>query len=60
LIEFPDRTAIRLRKPWRERLADVQARYLENRTPENRAEVMRVLKIFAALVVRGEVPAEDL
>ncbi|HEX3747666.1 MAG TPA: hypothetical protein VHW09_27210 [Bryobacteraceae bacterium] len=41
---------------WREKLAEAERRYHENRTPENRVEFRRVLGIFSALVMRGVQP----
>jgi hypothetical protein len=43
---------------WRLELAQAERQYRENQTVETRAEYLRVLAIFAALVVHGEMPAE--
>jgi hypothetical protein len=43
---------------WRLKLAQAERQYSENRTVETRAEYLRVLSIFAALVMRGQMPGE--
>jgi len=44
---------------WRCKLSEAERGYSENRTGENRAEYLRVLSIFAALVTRGVTPTDD-
>src|ERR1017187_2896327 len=43
---------------WRLKLAEAERRYIESRTRENRVEFVKVLSIFTALVMRGEIPRE--
>lgn len=59
-VQFPDGTVPRLRALWRERLAEATTRYLENRTPQTRADYLRVLKVFADLVNHDKIPVESL
>jgi hypothetical protein len=41
---------------WRAKLEEAQRRYSEDQTTESRNEWMRVLRVFANLAVRGELP----
>jgi hypothetical protein len=43
---------------WRLKLAEAERRYIENRTRENRVELVKVLSIFIELVMRGVIPRE--
>ena len=57
-IMLADRTMRRLHEPWREKVAIAQRQYESDRTEENKREYLRVLKLFANLVVRSEIPAQ--
>lgn len=48
-----------LNERWIERLALALTRYQQDRSPKNRAEYLRVLKTFANLAVRDQIPDED-
>jgi hypothetical protein len=44
-----------LQEHWRQRLVEAQRQFAENRCRENREELLRVLKSFTELVIRGKV-----
>ena len=51
-IEFPDGTTRRSHERWREKVAEAERRYKENKTGEAKAEYLRILKAFADLTLR--------
>jgi len=55
-----DPTLERLDNPWRQKVAAARLRYETDPSDKNRREYLRVLKIFADLVMRHEVPEERL
>jgi hypothetical protein len=57
-IDFPDGVALRLHERWHNKLTEAQDRYTADRNEANRSKYLKVLRIFAALVVRDEVPDE--
>jgi hypothetical protein len=56
---FPDGTARQLHDPWREKLVAAKLQYENDRSEESKRECLRVLKLFADLVVRAEIPKES-
>ena len=56
MFQFPVGTHTRLDDRWSEKLRDAQARYQANRNEETKAEYLRVLRIFTALVLRDRTP----
>ena len=55
---FPDGAARRLHEPWRKRLVVAKLQYRADPTEENKREYLRVLKLFADLVVEAKIPHE--
>jgi hypothetical protein len=55
-VDFRDTPALALDDFWRLRLEEAQRRYLDNPTEETRAEFRRLLRLFAHLVVRDQLP----
>jgi hypothetical protein len=53
-VDFSDRS--RLDDVWRANLDAAQRRYSADPNAENRAEFRRLLRLFADLVVRGQMP----
>ena len=53
-VDFSD--TLSLDDFWRLKLEEAQRRYSADPTGENRAELRRVLRLFADLVVRGQMP----
>lgn len=58
-VDFPDGVPRPLHDCWRDKFDDAYAHYSENPTPENRAEVMRILRIFADLMLRDKLPTNS-
>ena len=58
-LPYPDSRAEMLERVWRLKLAEAERRYVEDRTPENRAEFLDGLRQFTALVMRGVIPREE-
>jgi hypothetical protein len=56
VIDFPDGIDRREGELWRKKLTVAEQRYSENRNHENLAEFKRILKIFADLVIRNNMP----
>ena len=44
---------------WRAKLIEAERRYQENRIGQNRAEYLRVLRLFTGLVIDGVIPRES-
>jgi hypothetical protein len=56
VVDFPDGTLQTLDDIWRLKFDNAYRRYSENRTAEDRAEVMRVLRILSDLLLRDKLP----
>ncbi len=59
MLTFPDGVARRLHEPWRDKLAQAEARYTVTRATEDRAVYLRTLRAFADLVIRNKIPDES-
>ena len=57
-ISFADCIDCGLDDVWRARLLEAGHRFTQNKNDENRAEYMRVLRIFKDLVLDGIVPKD--
>jgi hypothetical protein len=57
-VDFPDGLT-GLADVWRIKFDDVYRRYSESPTADSRAEVMRVLRTFADLVLRDKLPLDQ-
>ena len=58
-FDFSEGRTRPLADAWRARFDDAYRRYSENPTAEARGEVMKVLRIFADLVIRDKVPPDS-
>jgi hypothetical protein len=58
IVAFPDGTTSKLHDPWRWRLEGAERRYRAAKNKESRAEYLRILRIFSALVLRYKLPEE--
>jgi hypothetical protein len=58
MIAFPDGTTRKLHDPWRWRLEEAELRYQAVKNKESRAECLRILRIFSALMLRYKLPEE--
>jgi hypothetical protein len=55
-VDFPDTPALAPDDFWRLRLEEAQRRYSDNPNAETHAEFRRLLRLFADLVVRNQLP----
>jgi hypothetical protein len=58
-VDFPDRTARHLLDSWREKLNQARSRFADEHTPEARAVYLKVLQVFADLVLRHQPPPDS-
>jgi hypothetical protein len=58
VIAFPDGVGRRLHERWHDKQAEAEAHYSGDRSDSNRIEYLRLLRIFAALVIRYKIPEE--
>jgi hypothetical protein len=47
-----------LQDRWRNRLADAQSQYSQHPTVQTKLEFVRLLEVFADLILRGKAPRE--
>jgi hypothetical protein len=59
-MNLEDRAEIQaLELVWASRLEEAGSRYWVDKTKENQAEYWRLLKVFADLILRRQIPAEE-
>ena len=55
-LSIPGSALAELEESWRQWLAEAERQYLEDRNDETHRIYSEILRIFTALVVRGQVP----
>lgn len=58
MARFPDGATLRSQDHWRDKVVEAQMRYGASQTDQNKTEYLRLLRVFADLVIKGQPPKE--